>query len=96
VHQPTRVVAPVFTTFGTRRRARVPYIGAYQRRGGAKHMQTLRDSGYRTFEGLKRSRAVGAIGIGVNEREVLLEAMVREEGYGRCHACTAVSLQSQI
>jgi hypothetical protein len=31
-------------------------------------MQTLRDSGYRAFEGLKRSRAIGAIGIGVNER----------------------------
>jgi len=27
-------------------------------------MQTLRDSGYRAFEGLKRSRAIGAIGIG--------------------------------
>jgi D-threo-aldose 1-dehydrogenase len=38
-------------------------------------MQILRDSGYRALESLKRSGAVGAIGIGVNEREVLLEAM---------------------
>ena len=51
-------------------------IGAYQHRTAApQHMQTLRDSGYRALEGLKRSGAVGAIGIGVNEREVLLEAM---------------------
>jgi D-threo-aldose 1-dehydrogenase len=38
-------------------------------------MQTLRDSGYRALESLKRSGAVGGIGIGVNEREVLLKAM---------------------
>src|SRR5215472_6256230 len=51
-------------------------IGAYQHDAAApQHMQTLRDSGYRALEGLKRSGAVGAIGIGVNEREVLLEAM---------------------
>jgi D-threo-aldose 1-dehydrogenase len=51
-------------------------IGAYQHGAAApRHMQILRDSGYRALEGLKRSGAVGAIGIGVNEREVLLEAM---------------------
>jgi D-threo-aldose 1-dehydrogenase len=51
-------------------------IGAYQHGAAApQHMQTLRDSGYRVLEDLKRSGAVGAIGIGVNEREVLLEAM---------------------
>jgi D-threo-aldose 1-dehydrogenase len=51
-------------------------IGAYQHGSKApQHMQTLRDSGYRALEGLKRNGTVGAIGIGVNEREVLLEAM---------------------
>jgi D-threo-aldose 1-dehydrogenase len=51
-------------------------IGAYQHGAAApQHMQTLRESGYRALEDLKRSGAVGAIGIGVNEREVLLEAM---------------------
>src|SRR5262252_1729266 len=51
-------------------------IGAYTHGSEApQHMQTLRDSGYRALEGLKRSGSVGAIGIGVNEREVLLEAM---------------------
>ena len=51
-------------------------IGAYQHGAAApQHTQSLRDSGYRALESLKRSGAVGAIGIGVNEREVLLEAM---------------------
>jgi D-threo-aldose 1-dehydrogenase len=51
-------------------------IGAYQHGAAApQHMQRLRDSGYRALENLKRNGAVGAIGIGVNEREVLLEAM---------------------
>jgi D-threo-aldose 1-dehydrogenase len=52
-------------------------IGAYQH-GPESHpifMQTLRDSGYRALEGLRASGAVSAIGIGVNEREVLLEAL---------------------
>ena len=51
-------------------------IGAYQH--GADHpaqMRVLRDSGYRALEELRRSGAVRAIGIGVNEKEVLLEAM---------------------
>ena len=38
-------------------------------------MRTLRDSGYRALESLRSSGSVRAIGIGVNEREVLLEAM---------------------
>jgi D-threo-aldose 1-dehydrogenase len=38
-------------------------------------MQTLRDSGYRALESLRCAGAVEAIGIGVNEREVLLEAL---------------------
>ena len=39
------------------------------------HMKTLRDSGYRALQEASRAGAVSAIGIGVNEREVLLEAM---------------------
>lgn len=51
-------------------------IGAYQH--GEAHpalMKTLRESGYRALESLRGGGAVAAIGIGVNEREVLLEAM---------------------
>ena len=51
-------------------------IGRYQH--GEAHpglMRTLHESGYRALETLKSSGAVRAIGIGVNEREVLLEAM---------------------
>lgn len=51
-------------------------IGRYQH-GDAHpaHMKTLRDSGYRALRQLRDGGAVAAIGIGVNEREVLLEAM---------------------
>jgi D-threo-aldose 1-dehydrogenase len=52
-------------------------IGAMQH-GGEAHrrlMRTLRDSGYRALRELRDAGAVRAIGIGVNEREVLLEAM---------------------
>ena len=52
-------------------------IGAYQH-GPEAHpaqMRTLRESGYRALEVLRGGGAVRAIGIGVNEREVLLEAM---------------------
>src|SRR3954468_13114591 len=52
-------------------------IGTYQH-GKEAHpvlMRTLRESGYRALEELRRSGAVRAIGIGVNEREVLLEAL---------------------
>jgi len=38
-------------------------------------MRTFRDGGYRALEELRRSGVVRAIGIGVNEREALLEAM---------------------
>jgi D-threo-aldose 1-dehydrogenase len=51
-------------------------IGRYQH--GEAHpglMRSLRESGYRALEELKASGTVKAIGIGVNEREVLLEAM---------------------
>src|SRR5436190_734424 len=51
-------------------------IGRYQH--GDAHpglMRSLRESGYRALETLKGSGTVSAIGIGVNEREVLLEAM---------------------
>lgn len=52
-------------------------IGVYQHgpEAHAAHMRTLRDSGYRALEELRRSGTVQAIGIGVNEKEVLLEAM---------------------
>ncbi|HEV8680867.1 MAG TPA: aldo/keto reductase [Stellaceae bacterium] len=52
-------------------------IGAYQH-GPEAHpalMRTLLESGYRALDELRRSGAVQAIGIGVNEREVLLEAL---------------------
>lgn len=52
-------------------------IGTYQH-GLEAHpalMRTLRESGYRALEELRRSGVVKAIGIGVNEREVLLEAL---------------------
>ena len=52
-------------------------IGTYQH-GSEAHpglMRTLRDSGYRALAELRSAGTVRAIGIGVNEREVLLEAM---------------------
>ena len=52
-------------------------IGTYQH-GAEAHpalMRTLRDSGYRALEELRGGRVVRAIGIGVNEHEVLLEAL---------------------
>jgi len=52
-------------------------IGAYQHgpETHASHMRVLKDSGYRALDELKSSSVVSAIGIGVNEREVLLEAL---------------------
>ncbi|MBV9552856.1 MAG: aldo/keto reductase [Alphaproteobacteria bacterium] len=52
-------------------------IGVYQHgpEGHPPHMKALRDSGYRALENLRASGAISAFGIGVNEREVLLEAM---------------------
>src|ERR1700731_1228698 len=52
-------------------------IGAMQH-GREKHpaiMRTLRDAGYRALQELRGNGVVRAIGIGVNERDVLLEAM---------------------
>jgi len=52
-------------------------IGAMQH-GAEVHpkiMSTIRESGYRALDELRGCGAVRAIGIGVNEREVLLEAM---------------------
>jgi D-threo-aldose 1-dehydrogenase len=52
-------------------------IGAMQH-GEEAHpavMRTFREGGYRALDGLRRGGVVRAIGIGVNEREVLLEAM---------------------
>ena len=52
-------------------------IGA-RTHGSAAHpelMRTLRDSGYRALEALRAAGIVQAIGIGVNECEVLLEAL---------------------
>ena len=52
-------------------------IGAYQHgaEANAVLMKTLRESGYRALEPCVSNGEVAAIGIGVNEREVLLEAM---------------------
>lgn len=52
-------------------------IGVYQHgpQGHPPHMKALRESGYRALESLRGSGAISAFGIGVNEREVLLEAM---------------------
>jgi D-threo-aldose 1-dehydrogenase len=52
-------------------------IGA-RTHGAAAHpglMRILRESGYRALEKLREAGSVAAIGIGVNEREVLLEAL---------------------
>ena len=51
-------------------------IGAAQHREAHPGvMRTFREGGYRALEELRRNGQVRAIGIGVNEREVLLEAM---------------------
>jgi len=51
-------------------------IGAYQHKDAAPgHMKTLRESGYRALTDLKSSGVISAFGIGVNEKEALLEAM---------------------
>ena len=51
-------------------------IGAYTHGSEAPAlMHRLRDSGYRALEELRNGEVVRAIGIGVNEREVLLEAL---------------------
>ena len=52
-------------------------IGVYQHgaEGNAPHMQALRDSGYRALQALKADGTASAIGIGVNEKAVLIEAL---------------------
>ena len=52
-------------------------IGVYQHGPelNAEYLKQLRDSGYRALEELRRSGVVSAIGIGVNEKEVLIEAL---------------------
>src|SRR5262249_2054402 len=52
-------------------------IGAMQH-GPKRHpaiMRTLREGGYRALEELRRNGILRAVGIGVNERDVLLEAL---------------------
>jgi D-threo-aldose 1-dehydrogenase len=52
-------------------------IGAYQHGPelNATYLKQLRDSGYKALDELRRSGVVSAIGIGVNEKEVLIDAL---------------------
>lgn len=52
-------------------------IGVYQHGadGNMPHMRALRDSGYRALQALKSDGTASAIGIGVNEKAVLIEAL---------------------
>ena len=52
-------------------------IGAYQHGAelNARYFKVLAESGYRALEELRRTGVVSAIGIGVNEKEVLLAAL---------------------
>ena len=52
-------------------------IGVYQHgaEANAAHMKVLRESGYKALEELRRTGVVSAIGIGVNEKEVLIEVL---------------------
>jgi D-threo-aldose 1-dehydrogenase len=52
-------------------------IGAYQHGAelNAQYFKVLAESGYKALEELKRTGDVSAIGIGVNEKEVLLDAL---------------------
>lgn len=51
-------------------------IGTYQHGdAAAAHTKALRDSGYRALTELKSSGVISAIGIGVNEKEILLECL---------------------
>ncbi len=55
-------------------------IGAYQHGEelNRQYLKVLRESGYKALEELRRTGVVSAIGIGVNEKEVLIEA----QGFG--------------
>ncbi len=51
-------------------------IGEYQHgEANAGHMKALRDSGRKALDALKSAGTIGAIGIGVNETKVLIEAL---------------------
>ena len=52
-------------------------IGVYQHGEelNAQYLKVLRESGYKALEELRRTGVVSAIGIGVNEKEVLIEAL---------------------
>lgn len=52
-------------------------IGVYQHGAelNAVYIKQLRESGYKALDELRRTKTVSAIGIGVNEKEVLMEAM---------------------
>ncbi len=52
-------------------------IGVYQHgvEGNASHLRALRDSGYRALQALKADGSASAIGIGVNEKAILIEAL---------------------
>jgi D-threo-aldose 1-dehydrogenase len=52
-------------------------IGVYQHGPelNDRYFKQLRDSGYKALEALKRSGVVSAIGIGVNEKQVLIDAL---------------------
>ena len=52
-------------------------IGVYQHGTelNARYLTQLRDSGYKALDELRRSGVVSAIGIGVNEKDVLIEAL---------------------
>jgi D-threo-aldose 1-dehydrogenase len=52
-------------------------IGEYQhgKEANAAHMKVLRDSGYRALQELKRTSVISAFGLGVNEKQVLLDVL---------------------
>lgn len=52
-------------------------IGVYQHgvEANAHHLKVLRESGYKALDELRRTGVVSAIGIGVNEKDVLIDAM---------------------
>ena len=52
-------------------------IGVYQHgpETNARYLPQLRDSGYKALDELRRSGVVSAIGLGVNEKEVLIDAL---------------------
>src|SRR5262249_36290337 len=59
-------------------------IGVYQHgvETNAAHMKVLRESGYKALEELRRTGVVSAIGLGVNEKAVLIEVL----GWGQWDA----------